>query len=161
MRLLTIAKPCQPWVGKLSVVGDSGDLLTTSQRNHKRRGQARGLGPYGRDSMGDRGPAVMERHGEAPLQIRRGARTGPTLAVEMGLDGCKVEAVVDTGTEVTLVFKDFFSSVAGKEFEALPHERVKLQNAEDGLAMYTIRVETRLQIGDFEKQWPVFVAPIL
>ena len=26
--------------------------------------------------------------------------------------------------------------------------------------MDAIRVETRLQIGEFEKQWPVFVAPI-
>ena len=142
------------------MVGDSGDLPTTSQRSHNRRDQARGLGPYGGDSTDDRGPAVVGRQAEAPLQIRRGARTGPTLVVEMGLGGCKVEAVVDTGAEVTLVSNDFFSSMAGKEVEALPHERVKLHNAEDGSAMDAIRVETRLRIGEFEKQWPVFVAPI-
>ena len=115
----------------------------------------------GGDSTDDRGPGREDGSKGKLLEIRRGTRTGPALAVLVEVDGVSVEAIVDMGAEATLLSEAFYDSLSATAAESRGKgPKVWLHNAEDGATMEARRVEVRLQLGEFDNTWPVLVAPI-
>ena len=85
-------------------------------------------------------------------EVRRGARVGPTLVVLMAMNEMEVEAVVDTGAEVTIVSEGFYQKLSGQEKRpGGPH--VVIHNAEDGASMEAAQVEVRVRLGAYEGRW--------
>ena len=118
--------------------------------------------PYGGDSTDDRGPSPVAPGNEAAQglrEVRRGARVGPTLVVLMAMNEMEVEAVVDTGAEVTIISEGFYQKLSGQEKQP-EGPRVVIRNVEDGASMEAAQVEVRVQLGAYGGRWRVLVAPI-
>ena len=152
--LLPLSKPYSPVVGKLGVVGDSGSHKTnTNQCSHTQCNMTDGPGHYGGDSTDDHGPGDQDDIDGVSFEIRQGARTGPTLVVEVKVNGTRVDAMVDMGVEVTLLLESFFRSIDDNEISGggADGPQLKLHNAEDGSSMDAQWVEARMRIRSFEK----------
>ena len=91
------------------------------------------------------------------IVTRRVQRRGPTILARIAVNQIETDAVLDTGSEVTIISEEF-----GRRNRFLQEgERVKLLNAEDGSCMYGISgVIINIKLGDTLLQWPVVVAPI-
>ena len=186
MGLSPLFKSCTREVGKLDVVGDGGNCPTTCQKSHKQQRGPLWQGSYGGDSTDDRGPSMeagsgprvasphggdsTDDRGPSPVapgneaaqglrEVRRGARVGPTLVVLMAVNEMEVEAVVDTGAEVTIISEGFYQKLSRQE-KRPEGPRVVIRNAEDGASMEAAQAEVRVRLGAYEGRWRVLVAPI-
>lgn len=154
------------------MVKDSGSLLTTEYRSHTNQqpplvNEVHQHDPLwkrcGGDSTDDRGPSppstICEDDTQPTIEIRRGIKWGPTLLMHIKINETSVEAVVDTGAEVTILSEDFFTSIAPDSKETAGR-RINLHNAEDGSTMSGRRIEITIQMGDYSTKCEAFVAPI-
>ena len=91
------------------------------------------------------------------IVIRRVKRRGPTILAGITVNQIETDAVLDTGSEVTIISEEF-----GRRNSFLQEgERVKLLNAEDGSCMYgRSGVIVDIRLGDTRLKWPVVIAPI-
>ena len=70
-----------------------------------------GVDVFGGDSTNNCGPGGQGDTDGVSLEVRRGARTGPTLVVETQVTGAQVEAIMDMGAEATLLSEGFYDSI--------------------------------------------------
>lgn len=102
------------------MVKDSGSSLTMDIGSHNKIDPT--LQNLGGDSTDDRGPGphrFQTDHRDNPteidygqdklptVEVRRGIKWGPTLMAQIKVNNTEVEAIVDTGAEVTILSKDF------------------------------------------------------
>ena len=86
-------------------------------------------------------------------------RAMATLMTEVWVDGMKIEAVVDTGAEATIVSERYHQKVMG-HLEKPEGPQMMIRNAKDASIMQASRIRARVRIGSFERDWTMLVAPI-
>ncbi len=112
------------------------------------------------DDADVKGPRPTQGSSKEPLEVRRGAREGPALAAIAVVNGTEVEAIGNTGAEATLLSEAFYDAISASKVKARSRgPKAWLNNAEDGAAMEACHAEVRIQLGEFDRKWPVLVAP--
>ena len=91
--------------------------------------------------------------------IGRLTQAGPSLQIEMTVNGLPVQAVVDTGAEVTVISEEVYNKLptAAKK----PLSETSLHNAGVGSMMFALgELELTLGLGSQKIDWKVFVGQI-
>ncbi len=122
-----------------------------------------GKGHYSREcpSKRSRSPEGSRPRSPSPrpgrITLGRIKRTHPSIIIGANVDGHKVEALVDTGADATIMSEEL-----AKEIGVNPGTcKVTLYNAEDGAEMQAVGgVTVTLSVAGSSWRWPVYVAPI-
>ena len=84
-----------------------------------------------------------------------------TIRPLLSVQGFKTKAIVDTGAEVTVLSEKLYKSLPQDKRPALQKAKRGLIVAEAGKKMTTCGTfDAQFKLGEFEFEWPVYVAPI-
>ena len=105
-------------------------------------------------------PQVQESGGKI-LQIVVDRVRAVTIRTFLSVQGIKTKAIVDTGAEVTVLSERLYKSLPQDKRPTLQKAKRGLIVAEAGKKMTTCGTfDASFRLGEFEFEWPVYVAPI-
>lgn len=102
---------------------------------------------------------MNEENGLPHLQLGRTTKRGPSLQIEMTVNGLPIQAIVDTGAEAMVISEEVYNMLPLEE--GYPLKKTSLRNAEAGSKMTALGdLEVTLEIGSRKIKWKVFVSRI-
>ena len=116
------------------------------------------LGEAGRTDMRQKG-TVKSISDEREIVIRRTKTVAVRVPVE--INGCRVNAVVNTGASVTVLGEKVFFSIPAANRPHFRREEIGLRVADENTMMSTTGIaNVNMTIGGNCFTWPVYIAPI-